>query len=132
MLRLRGAAIALACWIVMIGAHVNLPERLGMPGCSFLATTGYPCPSCGMTRGMVNMARGRIAAAAQLQPFSVLLFSGIVVVAVFAMGEALTGGDLLTKLHPRIWWVWIGLGGMLAGWAWVLVTGLRAGTLPIH
>ncbi len=85
-----------------------------------------------MTRGMVAMARGRIAAAAHLQPFSVLLFSAIVAVAVFATGEALTGRDLLPKLRLSIWWIWIGLAGMLAGWAWVLVTGLQAGTLPIH
>jgi len=131
-LRLRGAAVALACWIVLTGARANLPERLNVPACSFPTVTGYPCPSCGMTRGMVAMARGRIAVAARLQPFSVLLFSAIVVVAVFAMGEAMTGRDLLTKLRPGLWWIWAGLAGMFAGWAWVLLTGLQAGTLPIH
>ena len=131
-LRLRGAAVALACWIVLTGARANLPERLNVPACSFLATTGYPCPSCGMTRAMVAMTRGRIVTALHLHPFSVVLFAGLVILAVFAAGEALTGRDLLTKLRPGLWWIWAGLAGMLAGWAWVLLTGLQAGILPIH
>lgn len=131
-LRLRGAAIALACWILLMVARVNLGERLNVPACSFLATTGYPCPSCGMTRGMVAMTRGDIVTALRLHPFSVVLFAAIVLVAVFGTAEALTGRDLLTKLRPGVWWIWIGLAGMLAGWAWVLVTGLQTGRLPIH
>lgn len=85
-----------------------------------------------MTRGMAAMASGRIVTALHLHPFSVMLFAGIVIVAVFAAGEALTGRDLLRKLRPGLWWIWVGLAGMLAGWAWVLVTGLQEGTLPIH
>lgn len=131
-LRLRGTAVALGCCIVLIAAGLDLPERLNVPACSFLATTGYPCPSCGMTRGMAAMASGRIVTALHLHPFSVMLFAGIVIVAVFAAGEALTGRDLLRKLRPGLWWIWVGLAGMLAGWAWVLVTGLQEGTLPIH
>lgn len=131
-LRLRGTAIALACWILLIVARANLPERLSVPACSFPATTGYPCPSCGMTRAMVAMTRGDIVTAVRLHPFSVMLFAAIVIVAIFGAAEALTGRDLLTKLRPGVWWIWIGLAGMLAGWAWVLVTGLQAGRLPIH
>ncbi len=131
-LRLRGTAIALACWILLIVARVNLPERLNVPTCSFPATTGYPCPSCGMTRGMVAMTKGDIVTALHNHPFSVMLFAAIVIVGIFSAAEALTGRDLLTKLRPGVWWIWIGLAGMLAGWAWVLVTGLQAGRLPIH
>ncbi len=131
-LRLRGTAVALACWILLMVARVNLPERLNVPACSFLATTGYPCPSCGMTRGMVAMTRGDIVTALHRHPFSVMLFAAIVIIAVFGTAEALTGRDLLMKLRPSVWWIWIGLAGMFAGWAWVLVTGLQAGRLPIH
>ncbi len=131
-LRLRGTAVALGCCIVLIAAGLDLPGRLNVPACSFLATTGYPCPSCGMTRGIAAMARGRIVTALHLHPFSVMLLAGIVIVAVFAAGEALTGRHLLRKLRPGLWWIWAPLAGMLAGWAWVLVTGLQEGTLPIH
>lgn len=131
-LHLRGTTVALACWILLVVTRANLTERLNVPACSFQATTGYPCPSCGMTRGMVAMTRGNIVTALRLHPFSVMLFAAIVIVAIFATAEALTGRDLLTKLRPGVWWIWIGLAGMLAGWAWVLVSGLQTGRLPIH
>ncbi len=129
---LRGLAIALGCWTVLILAHLNLPKRVQVPPCSFPVTTGYPCPSCGMTRSMLAMSKGDVVAAFNRQPFGVILFPAVLIIAVAATVEALTGKNLLSKLRPGLWWVWAGLIGLMAGWIWVLVTGLRAGRLPIH
>jgi hypothetical protein len=35
-------------------------EQLGLPACAFRATTGEPCPACGLTTAFAWFARGRI------------------------------------------------------------------------
>src|SRR3954452_3731295 len=47
-------------------------------GCPLRAMTGVPCPFCGMTRGVVDVVHGDLAAAAALNPGSV----GLVVAAI--------------------------------------------------
>ena len=42
--------------------------QLGMRPCSFLATTGKPCPACGMTTSFAWFARGRIDRSWQANP----------------------------------------------------------------
>ena len=130
--RVRGTTVALVCWAVMICAWAGVQNRLPMPDCSFLIHTGYPCPSCGMTRSITAIAKGRIVEAFNFHPFGVILLAAIAVVAIVASAEALTGKNLISLLRPSLRWVWIALICMLAGWAWVLVTGLASGRLPIH
>ncbi len=42
----------------MMGTH----QQLGLPPCSFVLLTGYPCPSCGMTTSFALLIRGDILA----------------------------------------------------------------------
>lgn len=46
--------------------------RLGLPAwrCPFLATTGRPCPGCGMSRAFVHLLRGEWPEAIRLHPFA--------------------------------------------------------------
>ncbi|HYC79172.1 MAG TPA: DUF2752 domain-containing protein [Planctomycetota bacterium] len=53
-----------------VGTH----EGLGLAPCGFLQRTGKPCLSCGMTTAFANMARGRVGAALDANPYGVLLF----------------------------------------------------------
>lgn len=39
-----------------IGTH----QQLGLPPCSFVKLTGYPCPACGMTTSFALLVRGDI------------------------------------------------------------------------
>ena len=70
--RLRGGALVLSCGTVLVVAALLTPrasgqgthQQLGLPACSFLVQTGYPCPSCGLTTSVVAMAHGKLQQAA--------------------------------------------------------------------
>ena len=138
--RLRGvwllvpsAAILLAaCWLEPWGDGHGTHRQLGLPACSFLVRTGYPCPTCGLTTAMALMARGRVAGAFEAHPFGVALFAAVVVLAGVGAGELATGRDVLGRLRPSLWWCALGIGALLAGWGWKLLTGLLSGTLPMR
>jgi hypothetical protein len=61
-------------------------EQFGLPACTFLQTTGLPCPSCGMTTSFAYLARGRL---------------------VEAMRANLAGGVLAILCAVQIPWLWI-------------------------
>jgi len=138
--RLRGAIIAAACWAVLAlswsltprAAGFGTHEQLGLPPCSFLARTGYPCPSCGLTTSIAAMSRGRLLAAFNAQPFGVILFAAIAFFAVAATVQCLTGRDVVSALRPGTWWAFAALGGMLGGWGLKIAAGLATGELPIR
>ncbi len=61
-------------------AVVHPPEGLGLPICWLKASTGIPCPGCGLTRSLSTIMRGDLSAAVLLHPFGPLLlptFAGI-------------------------------------------------------
>lgn len=138
--RLRGAVIAAACWAVLVAAATLQPDPSGygtheqwnLPPCSFVISTGLPCPTCGLTTAMSAMVRGDVAAAAKAQPFGVALFAVVVTLAAFGSIEAVSGRDVLRYLRPGLWWAWASLLGLLAGWGVKLATGYADGTLPIR
>jgi hypothetical protein len=53
-----------------LGTHL----QLGLPPCAFLAWTGLPCPSCGLTTAFAYMARLQVPHAVQANPVGVPLF----------------------------------------------------------
>ena len=65
--RLRGLLVAGPCLTMLIVALTLQPrnagygtaQRLGLPQCSVLLRTGYPCPTCGMTTSVSAAVRGR-------------------------------------------------------------------------
>ena len=139
-IRWRGGAIAVVCLVVLALSAVLDPEpsgqgtheQLGLPACSSIVTTGYPCPSCGLTTSMAAMARGRVVFAAQAQPFGVVAFAATVVLAVGGLAEVFTGRDWLRHLRIGPWWIAAGIGGLLAGWAIKLAVGCATGAYPVH
>ena len=52
------AALAVSVWLAPRPAGFGTHRALGLPPCGFLAQTGYPCPSCGMTTAFAAMAHG--------------------------------------------------------------------------
>jgi len=137
--RLAGALVALPCWLLLVAAWTLTPHaggfgthtQLGLPGCSFLARTGYPCPSCGLTTSVAAAAHGRFGASLAAQPFGLVLFAAAGAYAAFGTGQAITGRQLWGRVRPGWWCVWAGLGGMLAGWAVRLGVGVATGELPL-
>ncbi|HUT59012.1 MAG TPA: DUF2752 domain-containing protein [Phycisphaerae bacterium] len=138
--RLSGAAAALGCVAAFWAAGLLAPSsegfgthrQLGLPYCSFLARTGWPCPTCGLTTSMSAAARGRIAAAWAAQPFGVLVMAGIWAIGAAGAAQLATGRELLRRARPRVWWIWAGAGALLGGWAWKLAAGAISGRLPLR
>lgn len=56
----------------------DLEEKRGIakiiPECMFKKITGYPCPSCGMTRAFCSISRGNFAAAFGYNILSFILY----------------------------------------------------------
>jgi len=137
--RLRGCLVAAGCWgalalVAMLqpnASGLGTHQELGMPECAFLARTGLPCPTCGLTTSLAALAHGRFALAWEAHPFGAVLFALLGVLAVGATAEAVSGRDVLSRLHPgRL--AWAVLLGIPAGWAVKLIAGLTSGQLPLR
>ena len=80
--RILALSAALACLAVLIVAALATPNPTGvgthasslhLQPCAFLASTGLPCPGCGMTTSFGWFARGNLAASAFVQPMGMAL-----------------------------------------------------------
>ena len=138
--RIRGSLIMGPCIAVLAvagrlhpsGAGYGTHRELGLPTCGFLAQTGYPCPSCGMTTAFADMAHARCVDAFLAQPFGVVLFAAVAVLAAVGLGELATGRDVIRYLRPGAWWAVVTISGMLLGWGFKIAYGLATGILPVR
>lgn len=138
--RVVGLLAALPAWAVLIVALLLEPdphgmgthERLGMPPCGFLQTTGLPCPSCGMTTSFAAMAHGRILEALYAQVAGAVLFLVTLGAAGVGTAQALSGRAILSRLRFAAWWVYALLVLVAVGWGIKLMLGLNDGTLPVR
>ncbi|MDY7011341.1 MAG: DUF2752 domain-containing protein [Planctomycetota bacterium] len=126
-----GSVIALAWWLTPDSTGAGTHRQLGLPVCSFLVRTGYPCPTCGMTTSVSAMTHGKFVLAFRSHPFGVVLFAGLVVLTATATYEALTGKNALSRLGKPAWWVWTFIIGIPAGWVLKLIWGIASGALPV-
>lgn len=140
--RLAWGAVAAVCAALLAAAARLEPdprglgthEQFGMPPCSFVLTSGLPCPTCGMTTAFAELMHGRPWRAFQAQPAGTILCVAAVVLCGVA-GAAATTGRLLVLNWDRLGPVRVSLGVgllILGGWAWKLVHGLLDGTLPMR
>ena len=138
-MRLRGLVVAGACLAVLLilvylepagGGH-GTHEQLGGAPCSFLAKTGWPCPTCGVTTSLAAMAHGQVHLAWRAQPFGVPLFLSLVAVTVVGAVELVANRSVLHRLRPRLWWAIAILAGVLAGWGWKAAAGYLEGIYPL-
>lgn len=99
-----------------LGTH----RALGLPPCPFLAGSGLPCPTCGLTTGFAHLARGALGPALQAHPLSLPLFLLVVIGLVvgivgavrgrspIALGRALGSAPLLRWLALTAMATWVG------------------------
>lgn len=138
--RLRGAlvfvpcavVIGLAAWLTPDPAGYGTHQQLGLPACSFLWRTGYPCPSCGMTSSFAAMAHGRFLEALRDHPFGPVGVLVLAAVGLCGLAELVGGRDALRLLRPGVWWAVAAFAGVLAGWGIKIALGLADGTLPVR
>ncbi len=96
--------------------------------CLFRATTGLPCPGCGLSRSFVHTAHRDLHGAMRYHFFGpVLFFLGILALAIKLADDAL-GLRLIDRLErtarrPMIWFApgiaWWGYALLRLGWIWL-------------
>lgn len=137
--RLWGAATAAACLGLLACLHCLTPSRgrmgthrqLGLPACGFVTTTGYPCPTCGMTTSLAEAAHGNLIRSFQAHPMGLVLAAAAALAGLAGSAQAVLARPLLRELCPRLWHLGLALGGLLIGWGMKLCLGVMTGQLPV-
>jgi hypothetical protein len=81
------AALVPAAWALArfdVLPHVKL--------CMFERVTGRPCPGCGMTRSILDLAQGDVVGSLRMHPLGVVL-AGMLVAAIVGTAVGLVRGD---------------------------------------
>lgn len=112
--------------------HMGTHQQLGLPPCGFVALTGYPCPTCGMTTAFAHAVRGQMIAALYAQPAGAVLALGTVLLLILSLVAAITGR------RPSLNWyrinpvrlVWGGALILVLSWGFKALAGVIDGTLP--
>lgn len=74
-------------------------DRMPYTLCMFLRITGYPCPSCGLTRGFVAMAQGQWSAVLHACPLAALLYAATA----FVLAVNVAALIFRVRLSPGHW-----------------------------
>jgi hypothetical protein len=98
---LSASLLAAAAWLDPAPAGMGTHQQFGLPPCSLLVATGYPCATCGMTTAFANAADGRLLTAFQVQPMGALL-AIIAAATVIVTGYALIVGISLAPLGEAV------------------------------
>lgn len=138
--RLRWLAVATAGWTGLALAATLAPdpagagthEQLGLPPCEFLARTGWPCPTCGVTTSVAAAVGGNPVAAFKAHPFGLLVVAALLAAAAAGTFAAVSGRPPPRRLRPSLWWAWVAVIAIPASWALKILVGLTNGTLPMR
>ena len=114
------ALLGIAAWLTPSAEGFGTHTQLGIAPCSWPATVGIPCPSCGMTTAFACAADGRFVDSLRAQPAGFLLAVATAGLTVACAYAALTGSRLVSALGDSMgaWGWWIVGGILLASWAY--------------
>jgi len=123
--------LALIAGLVLLAAAFLPQDQNSHTICLFRRLTGYPCPSCGLTRGFVAMAHGQWLEVLHACPLAALLYAATAFVfavntAAILCGVCLTPGRWL-KWRARAWVVFLCFCGLLIllNWLYRLIYGMK-------
>ncbi len=112
--------IALATYLKPSADGFGTHQQLGLPPCTFLFMTGFPCPFCGMTTSWTHAAHGDVMTSISTQPMGFVLFVIALLLALYTGLNAILGRErfrferVLVRVPARAWWS--GLVALLAAW----------------
>jgi len=128
------ALLSVAVWLKPDPSGLGTHRQLGLPACTAVMLTGYPCPTCGMTTAFAHAVRGQLVAAFVAQPAGLLLALATMVAGILSVFALLTGYVPQInwyRISPT-WVVLIGVAVILLGWLFKLAWGRTTGSLPIR
>jgi hypothetical protein len=67
-----GLSVATSATATLGAAGVLSAGFVGLPTCLLMATTGVPCPFCGLTHGVAELGAGNLSTAVALHPLAPL------------------------------------------------------------
>ena len=124
-----GALILSMCALAVLVTATMLPpsptgigthQQMGLPQCAWMAVSGIPCPTCGMTTSFSHFVRGNWVASFYVQPmgFVLALLSGTIFWA--GLYIALTARPIHRLIHqlPMVWLVGAFMAFGIAAWGW--------------
>ena len=138
--RLYAAVLCLACagilgvavWLQPDPKGYGTHRQLGFGKCGMLITTGFPCPTCGMTTSFSYAVRGRLIKAFLAQPAGLALAIGTVLAGLVGGWIAITGRIPNVRIPMittyRLLLAFLVL--LIGGWGFKIIIGLLDGTLP--
>jgi hypothetical protein len=141
--RLAWAGVGMVCAAVLTIAAFLTPDPSGLgthrqllhlAPCSFVLTSGLPCPTCGMTTSFAWMMNGHPLAALTAQPAGAVLCLATMMLLFFSLWAGCSGNIVAlnwARIGPVRLMLAIGL-LILGGWAFKIVHGLLTGRLPIN
>ena len=127
-----------AAWILLAGAYALaglavarfVPAAVrALPGCPFLALTGLPCPTCGVSRAALALARGDLPEAFARHPCATLAAVLILAAVPWAAVHVCAPRAIpLPRLDPRhaVHAARAFAVALLANWAYLLAGSLAA------
>ena len=69
-------------------------EQLGLPPCSFMLTSGLPCPTCGMTSAFTLVVRGKVIEGFVAQPAGAALCLLAIIMLPISLWTVATGRSI--------------------------------------
>lgn len=126
--------LGLAAWLRPDPRGMGTHQQLGAGPCGMLVSTGYPCPTCGMTTAFSLLMHGRLLKSLAVQPAGFFLACATVAV------TALSAAAVVLGRFPGMWrlsrvspfWLYFSLLMLiLVGWVYKIVMGLIDGSLPM-
>ena len=128
------ALLSVAAWLTPDELGVGSHQQLGLPQCSMLALTGYPCPTCGMTTAFAHTVRGELGLAFCAQPAGFAIALAVLFAASVSLGVVITGKVWAVNWY-RVSPMWATLAILLlvlGGWLYKLAAGVITGALPVR
>ncbi len=112
------AVLAVAAWLEPDPAGYGTHRQLGISACGMMATTGIPCPTCGMTTAFSLAIRGRWIEAVQAQAAGTLLVVAVGLAGAVSCSVLLTGKVWLVNWFrvSAVKLVLVALAILLAAW----------------
>ncbi|MCK5852070.1 DUF2752 domain-containing protein [bacterium] len=116
------ATLILVLWLTLVGVATLINFKLSnyIDLCLFKRFTGYPCPTCGTTRGIISLLHGKFIEAWEYNP---LVFSIGIIVIIDLLFKFIFARSIKISFKKRgrkiVWLVAIVL--FLANWAYVIL-----------